>query len=268
MKAPARFYKGVVSHQRFGTPAHTLRYRIAYLLIDLDRLEGAGRLSRLFRIGRGAFLSFDPLDHGEGQTSDLAGWVRSYLGAKGVQADAHFIELMTLPRMLGYVFNPVSVYFIRDRNKSLEYILYEVGNTFGERHFYLCRAESHSGAVRQACDKAFYVSPFFDTRGEYEFRVTEPEETVRLSIRYTEGGSERLKAGLAGKAIPVTTRSSLSLLLALPLMTLGVTFAIHWEALKLWLKGAKYRPHGKKADTPGFSYGSGTRAPDHKGRAA
>lgn len=268
MTAPARFYKGVVSHRRFGKPAHSLRYRIAYLLIDLDRLEEAGRLSRFLRIGRGPFLSFDPRDHGEGKTDDLAGWVRAYLRSKGVEAEASSIGLMTLPRILGYVFNPVSVYFIRDGNNSLEYILYEVGNTFGERHFYLCPVVPEAGTVRQSCDKAFYVSPFFNTRGQYEFRITEPAETFRLSIRYSEGGMERLSAGLAGNAAPLNTRSSLGLLLSLPFMTLGVTFAIHWEALKLWLKGARYHRHEKKADTPSFSLGHSAGAPGQEGRAA
>lgn len=255
MSQPARFYIGKVSHRRFGKISHVLRYRIAYLLLDLDRLEEAGRLSRLLKIGKRGLIRFDPLDHGEGKTQDLAGWVRAFVAQQGVQEEVASIQLLTLPRMLGYVFNPVSVYFLRDKAGDLHHVLYEVGNTFGERHFYLCAAELQAGLCRHQCDKAFYVSPFFDQRGHYEFTVQPPMDSVSLAISYRHGEAERMSAYLSGKAQPVTTATCLGLIAKFPLMTLGVIAGIHWEALKLVLKGARYHSHGPERSAPGASLG-------------
>jgi DUF1365 family protein len=165
-----------------------LRYRIAYLLLDLDRLEEAGRLARFLQYRKSAgLISFDPRDHGEGETEELAAWVRTFVANQGVQEDVSRIELLTLPRMFGYVFNPVSVYFLYDQAGEIHHVLYEVGNTFGERHFYLCAADLSDGLCRHECDKAFYVSPFFDQRGRYEFIVRPPSDKVALSISYRDG---------------------------------------------------------------------------------
>lgn len=255
MRAPATFYIGQVNHRRFTTPGHFLRYRIAYLLLDLDRLAEANRQARVFRIGKGALLSFCPQDHGDGRSDKLADWVRRFLLEHGVQDEAARIELLTVPRMFGYVFNPVSIYFVRDRQERLHHVLYEVGNTFGERHYYLCTAGPTGEALEHQCDKAFYVSPFFDTEGTYTFRLTPPDETIALSIAYRMNNVTRLTATLTGKARPVTTRSSLGILFRFPLMTLVVVAGIHWEALKLWVKGARYHRHGPKARATRVSYG-------------
>lgn len=254
MREPARYYVGEVRHRRYGHAAHFLRYRIAYLLLDLDRTAEAGTLTRLLKVGRGFLLAFDPRDHGDGRSSDLAAWVRGFLRHQGVNEDAARIELLTLPRMFGYVFNPVSVYFIRDRQDHLHHILYEVGNTFGERHFYLCAVQSDTSSFDHVCDKEFYVSPFFGINGQYEFRVHPPDEKVALSISYRTGDEKQLGAWFDAKARPVTSRTSIGLLLRFPFMTVGVIAGIHWEALKLWLKGARYHRHGPKAAEPGVSY--------------
>jgi hypothetical protein len=253
MTDPARFYIGQVSHQRFGRISHKLRYRIAYLLLDLDRLEEAGSQTPWLTVGSAGLMSFKPQDHGDGSTSDLAGWVRTLLSLQGVQQAAAKIELLTLPRMFGYVFNPLSVYFIRDDEGVLHHVLYEVGNTFGERHFYLCQADPKQGTIRHECDKAFYVSPFFDKSGQYKFTVEPPADRMTLSISYRADGAERMKALLSGEARPVTSRTALGLLARFPFMTLGVIIGIHWEALKLVLKGAKYHSHGPKAEVAGLS---------------
>lgn len=255
MNQPARFYTGQVSHRRFGRISHVLRYRIAYLLLDLDRLDEAGRLTRFLSIGKRGLISFDPRDHGDGQAQDLAAWVRAFVARQGVQEDVATIELLTLPRMFGYVFNPVSVYFLRNEAGDLHHVLYEVGNTFGERHYYLCAAELLDGLCRHECDKAFYVSPFFDQRGHYEFTVRPPSDSVTLTISYRDCETERMAAHLAGKARPVTARTTLGLLAKFPFMTLGVIAGIHWEALKLVVKGARYHRHGPKRRTAGTSLG-------------
>ena len=255
MRAAAQFYVGQVSHRRFGRVSHKLRYRIAYVLLDLDRLHDAGRLTRLLKIGAGGLLSFNPRDHGDGESTDLAEWVRNFIASRGVSEPASKIELLTLPRMFGYVFNPISVYFIRNHQGDLHHVLYEVGNTFGERHFYLCPAEVKQNVCAHECEKAFYVSPFFEQAGRYKFTLQPPSDRVSLNISYRMGETDRMNADLIGTARPVTTGTALGLLLRFPLMTIGVIMGIHWEALRLVLKGARYHRHGHKKRVAGFSFG-------------
>lgn len=236
------FYTGGVVHRRHSALAHKLRYRIAYILLDLDRMTEANRASRLFGIGRRGLLSFRAEDHGDGASRDLASWVRAYLVAQGISTDASRIELLTLPRMFGFVFNPISVYFIRNRRGALSHILYQVTNTFSERHFYLCDVDQDGPIIDQSCEKRLYVSPFFDVEGAYRFKVQPPGDTVALTIRYDLANGEKgLTASLFGSRKPVTTWRSALLLAQYPFMTLGVVAGIHWQAFKLWLKGAKYR---------------------------
>ena len=247
MSAPAGFYIGHVGHERFGGVTHRLRYAIAYVLVDLDRMAEADRLSPLLGVGRGGPMAVLPRDHGPGDADDLAGWARGVLRDHGVDAPATRITLLTLPRMFGYVFNPLSVYFVYGPDDALHHVLYEVGNTFGERHFYLCPADGGGATIDHTCAKAFYVSPFFDVAGTYRFRVHVPEARMAVAIRYDDAeGQPALSASLEGTRAPITTASCLSVLCRFPLMTLGVIAGIHWEAIKLMLKGARYRPHGPK----------------------
>jgi len=236
------FYIGAVVHRRYGAVTHKLRYRIAYILLDLDRLDEARNASSVFGIEHPGLLSFRAKDHGDGASRNLASWVRAYLDTHGVSDEASRIELLTLPRMFGYVFNPISVYFIYGRDGALHHILYQVTNTFSERHFYLCRADQAGPVIDQASEKQLYVSPFFAVEGAYRFKVQPPGETVAVTIRYElANGDKGLTASLTGSRRPVTTWRSALLLVQFPFMTVGVVAGIHWQALKLWLKGAKYR---------------------------
>lgn len=246
---PVAFYKGEVTHQRFSGPAHRLRYRTAYVLVDLDQFQAADACSRFLGVGAAGLMSVQARDHGDGKTRDLAGWVRALARASGVSTPCHRIMLLTLPRMFGFVFNPISTYFIYDQYGSLHHIVYEVNNTFGGRHFYLLAAEERDGVIRQSCDKALYVSPFFDVNGSYAFTVHPPSDRLTLTINYAHPDHKKaMSACLVGKRRPVTNRSSLGVLFAFPFMTLGVIGAIHWEAFKLFLKGARFRPEPKGRD--------------------
>ncbi len=241
-------YLGEVSHWRFGNAVHRLRYRLAYVLADLDRLDEANARSRLLGVGRPRLLSVEARDHGDGRQTGLADWVRGHLADCDVQEPCTTIQLLTLPRMFGYVFNPISVYFIYGNGENPHHILYEVNNTFGDRHYYLAKIDADSPATPHRLKKELYVSPFFDVEGQYRFTVEPPGEGLLLEILYYDGaGAKALMATLRGKRQAVTDWQCLKIIIAFPLMTFGVMAAIHWEALKLFLKGARYRSPPRRA---------------------
>lgn len=264
------FYTGEVSHIRVSGPRHRLRYRIAYVLVDLDRIVEANAHSRFLGVGKPSLMSVRARDHGDGDTEDLAGWVRDKAKAEGVAQDCARIELLTLPRMFGYVFNPISVYFLYDGNDVLHHILYEVNNTFGGRHFYLTRPNASEPLMPHHASKQLYVSPFFDVEGGYEFTIQPPAETVFLNINYlNKSGAKTLNARLLADRRNVTDTDCLKVLIGFPLMTMGVIAAIHWEALKLWIKGAKFRPEPKdKEDVVANIMPGQLNTPNQKRRAA
>lgn len=250
--SPTCFYKGAVWHHRHGVKSHRLRYEISYVLVDLDRWEEAGQQSRFLSFGTKGLMSVRTRDHGDGSGEDLATQVRKMLAEHYPDAVAARIELLTLPRIFGYVFNPLSVYFLYDPSGVLSHVLYEVNNTFGERHFYLCPAAAEdvvAGRFRHQCGKAFYVSPFFDVCGEYIFTVRPPAEKMSVNIQYyDEDETPAMTAHLRGDRMPVTDRACRQILARFPLMTLGVIVGIHWEAVKLLLKGVRYRSHRKSGE--------------------
>lgn len=241
----AAFYTGAVAHRRFREASHRLRYRIAYVLVDLDRLDAANAQSRLIRFDRAGPMSVRSADHGDGTGEPLSLWARRLLTDSGVAEPATRIELVTLPRMFGFVFNPLSIYLIYGENDRLHHVLYEVNNTFGERRFYLCAA---GDAPSHACAKTFYVSPFLDVDGGYRFSLRRDGDALALHIRHDGAdGAPALTATLALRRRALDDAAALGVLFGFPLMTLGVVAAIHWEALKLLLKGVRYRPHRREA---------------------
>lgn len=249
VEEPARLYPGKVMHARLMPFGHRFTYRVFSLLIDLDRLAEADGLSPLFSVNRPNLVSFREADHVDEESGAMG--LRAY--ADRLVEDAGLprparIQLLAYPRILGYVFNPLSVYYCYASDGGLTALIYEVRNTFGERHTYVCPVQpdqmSEAG-IRQERTKIFYVSPFIDLGARYRFRMLPPGDTVRLRILETEAGKPLLSATFAGDATPLTTANLAGLLARLPLMTLKVVAGIHWEALKLWLKGAKFHTRGK-----------------------
>lgn len=237
------FYTGHVSHRRLTKPGHKLRYKLAYVLLDLDQLDQADQLSCYLGVGRSGLMSVQSKDHGNGG-SDLAGFVRNLLRQHGVKHSAFQIKLLTLPRMFGFVFNPISVYFIHDAAGDLHHVIYEVNNTFGERQFYVCPTVEDNKGHRHSSDKAMYVSPFMDETGRYDFYLQPPDKKTALTIHYKDlDNKEMLRAHLALERAPVSNRSALGILVNFPLMTLGVVAGIYWHAMKMLIKGARYRFH-------------------------
>ncbi len=241
-------YCGTVMHRRVRPKAHYLRYHVFYLLFDLDELPFLK--FRLLGIERAAPLSFRAKDHGDGSGS-LKPWVARCLRDAGIKADVARVKLLAFPRIFGFVFNPISIYFCYDRAGALAATLYEVNNTFGGRHTYALEAKaSAAGTVRQSCAKRLYVSPFNDVSGGYRFAVQPPTEKVALSIDQHDAGGHLLQAAFAGRRYELTDRALLRLLVVYPLLTLKVVAGIHWEALKLWLKGVPLHKRPRTMNTP------------------
>ena len=236
-------YFGDVMHRRLGTVRHHFRYRVFSILVDLDRLATLGQRLRLFSYNRANLFSFQDRDHGPRDGSALRPWVERHLAAGGLgHAVGGRIRLLCFPRIWGYVFNPLSVFFCDAPDGRLAAILYEVSNTFGERHCYLEPVPADAGAtIEQACAKRFYVSPFIELEGEYRFRVQPPDERLTIAIRQRARDGQTLHAILRGTAAPFDDRTLLAAIARYPLMTVKVMAAIHWEALKLWRKGAKFQ---------------------------
>ncbi|MEW6767670.1 MAG: DUF1365 domain-containing protein [Pseudomonadota bacterium] len=245
--APAALYFGDVMHARlkpmkYGSRGHRFTYRVFSLLIDLDRLDEADRMSPLFGVNRAALYSFRESDHGNRDGSSLCAYVNRIASEKGIDLRGGQVQLLCYPRLFGYTFNPLSVYFCRDASGKLALLIYEVRNTFGEIHSYALPVrpdELSQAGVRQEQNKLFYVSPFVEMAMRYYFRVSPPEDSVKLRILETDSEGPLLSATFHGSRKPLTTASLLLAFVNLPFVTFKIMAAIHWEALRLWLKGAK-----------------------------
>jgi DUF1365 family protein len=233
-------YQGLVVHQRLRPRRHRLRYRIFQMLLDLDELPALDRSLRLFGHNRAALVSFHDRDHGPGDERPLRSYVEAQLGKAGIDLGGGQIRLLCMPRVLGQAFNPLSVYFCCRRSGDLAAILYEVRNTFGERHSYLIPVEAPGDVVRQACDKSFYVSPLQEMAMRYEFTVRPPTEDLFVGIVSSDAEGPMLHAAFSGRRSELTDATILRAFLGAPLLMLKVLAGIHWEALRTWLKGARF----------------------------
>jgi hypothetical protein len=239
---PAALYRGQVMHARMKPRAHRFAYGVYTLSIDLDRLDGAAKLSRFFSVNRLNLLSFHESDHGKPERGPLSAQIRESLRRAGVEEPPARVLLLCYPRVLGFTFNPISVYFAYDAANALVGVVYEVRNTFGEMHSYVApvaEGELTDAGLRQTRRKLFYVSPFMDMAMTYRFRLRPPAGDVALRILETDAEGPILSATFVGKHTSLTTLSALGAFCAFPLMTMKVVAGIHWEALKLWLKGVR-----------------------------
>ena len=241
--APA-LYVGRVMHHRMKPKTHRFSYDVFSCLLDLDQLDAVHRASCIFSVDRFNLLAFHQRDHGDGKPDGLAAQVRARLDDSGVVGAGHQILLLAYPRVLGFVFNPLAVYYCFRDDGRLGALVYEVANTFGERHRYIApiAPEDRDAIVRQECDKAFYVSPFLDMRMRYKFRLTTPDAELRLRILEEDDAGPVLAATFSARRRTFATRPLLGAFLRLPLMTVKVLVAIHWEALRLWAKGVRLVP--------------------------
>ena len=240
--AAAALYFGEVMHARLKPMGHRFSYRVMSLLIDLDRLDAADRQSPLFGVNRAALYSFNEADHGERNGSSLRLYARRCAAERGVDLDGGRVLLLCYPRLLGYTFNPLSVYFCHRADGELALAIYEVRNTFGEIHSYVLPVkpgELSEAGLRQQQEKLFYVSPYIEMAMRYHFHLSPPGERVRLRILETDREGPLLAASFSGRRRDLTTAALLRSLVSLPLLPFKIVAAIHWEALRLWLKGAR-----------------------------
>lgn len=258
--APAILYVGRTVHERRAPFVHRFSYRIASILVDLDRLEAADRLSRLFSVERFNLFSFFARDHGPRDGSDLQDWARQRFKEAGVEIGRARIRLLCAPRVLGYVFNPLSIYFAEAADGALRGVIYQVHNTFGDSHAYVAPCGG-GRPERQVADKVFHVSPFFDVGGRYEFTLRPPDDRFKLAILKQREAGPDLLATMAMERRALTGAGLAGLFASQPFSTLKTIAAIHWEALRLWIKGARYHGRPKPPETASLAeLGSDSRA--------
>lgn len=229
-------YRGQVIHARLRPRRHNLRYRVFSLLIDLDEAEALSERSAIFGFNRWAPISIWEKDLGDGRGHGLRNWVEGVLAQADLAIAHPRIDILCYPRLFGFVFNPLTVYYCSDAAGAVRALIYEVSNTFGERWIYVLRTSEATGPFRHDCAKQFYVSPFMPMNCHYHFHVVEPGDHVMVRIDETDGEGLLLRAVFAGERHEFTDRELRSALFRYPLMTLKVVGAIHWEALRLLLK--------------------------------
>jgi DUF1365 family protein len=236
-------YIGEVTHQRFAPKPHRLRHAIVQLVVDLDELDDLDARLRLFSVNRRNIFSLNDNDHGQGDRP-IAVYVRETLAAAGGATGSGRIVMQTLPRVLGFVFNPLTLYYCHDDAGRLTAMVYEVHNTFGQRHSYVAPVEDFDGrSLKQSCGKAFHVSPFMGMDMTYHFQVRPPGSHVGTVVRGVgSDGAPLIHAAFHGRRLALTDAALAKVFITHPLMTFGVVAAIHFEAIKLLAKGLRLHP--------------------------
>jgi DUF1365 family protein len=232
-------FKGLLLHRRYAPARHELSYQVADVLVDVDRLEELNRSSWLIGYNRTRFLSINDHYYGPGDGTPIAVHVRGLMSALELAQPVARIFMLCFPAVLGRVFNPLTVYFGQSDDGEWLAVVYEVSNTFGQRHAYSMAVEKGQAHSAKKC---FYVSPFNAVEGEYRFAIERRGEHLRLNIALFETGRLKLVARFEGDEQPLTDGALLKSLLRLGSQPIKVVAAIHWEALKLYLKGLRPTP--------------------------
>lgn len=222
-----------VAHKRLFPKANAFHYGVYYLVLPLPAASIPGRLA-----------SFHKDDVGQRDGSDPTPWVRAILAEYGIEREIHHITLVTMPRVLGYVFNPVSFYFCADDQRVLRAVLCEVHNTFGEQHNYLCANPDHAPITADQwleAEKVFHVSPFLNRRGDYKFRFDFSADALAIWIDYYDADQQKqLVTSLIGTFEPLTAQALRRAFWRHPLVAVKAVWLIHWQALKLLARGIRF----------------------------
>jgi DUF1365 family protein len=245
--APACIYSAEVMHRRFFDSQYRFRYRVFSLLLDIDALDRVAAGSALFSHNRFNLLSFHDEDHLPPGETSLRGWAERTLARAGLESAELKIRLLCFPRILGWGFNPLSLWFCETADGRPVAVIAEVRNTFGERHCYLLRtsAQAPHWPVRDSHAKEFHVSPFIGMQARYDFHLARPDARLRIAIREYRDDRLMLIATQTGERRAFDTKELARQVLRVPFQTLKVVAAIHWQALKLWLRGEHF--HRKPA---------------------
>ncbi len=237
-------YNGIVTHTRFKPVKHFLKYKTFSFFIDLDEIEKLDKDNLIFSYNRFNIFSFYNKDHGERDGKPLKVWILNNLRKFNIDENVNKIKLLCYPRIFGYVFNPLSVFYCYEKD-TLKAIFYEVKNTFNEQHTYIFKVKDNH-KIDQKCKKKFYVSPFMDMDTYYNFRLSDPNDKLSVSIKQTDKEDIVLTAVQTGTRKEFTLKQLIINFFKYPLMTIKIISAIHFEALLLWKKGAIYRKRDEK----------------------
>ena len=237
-------YNGIVTHHRFKPVKHSLKYNTFSLLVDLDELQKLNSDVKIFSFNKFNLFSFYNKDHGPRDGSSLKEWVLKNLKKFNISGNISKIKLLCYPRIFGYVFNPLSIFYCYDSEK-LRAIFYEVKNTFNEQHTYIFKIKENE-EIAQKCKKKFYVSPFMDMETYYNFKLLNPNDRLSVYIKQTDSIGTILTATQTGEKKDFSFKQLIFNFFKYPLMTIKIISSIHFEALLLWKKGAIYRKRDKK----------------------
>ena len=233
-------YSGSVIHKRFKPKEHFFKYKVFSLFLDLSELNELDDKLNFFSLNKFNLISFHEVDHGNRDGSSLLDWVKNNLSNNNVSTVNIRVKLLCYPRILGYVFNPLSVFFVYDQNENLISILYEVKNTFGEQHTYFFKVENQNKLIQNNCSKKFHVSPFIEMNCNYFFKILNPAQKLSVIIDQYDQKGKILFASQDGERSDLTSKNLMKSYLKHPLMTFKIISAIHFEAFKLWIKGIRF----------------------------
>ena len=233
-------YNGQVIHKRFKPKVHYFKYKVFSLLIDLSELETLDRKVNFFSFNKFNLISFHEKDHGERNGSSLKLWVHRNLEKNNILTKDIKIKILCYPRIFGFVFNPLSVFYIYNLKDQLISIMYEVKNTFGEQHTYIFKVTKDSNLIQNNCSKKFHVSPFIEMNCTYFFRLLKPGNKISVVIDQYDSEDKILYASQDGFRSDFNTKHLIISYLKHPIMTFKIILAIHFEAFKLWGKGIRF----------------------------
>ncbi len=239
-------YNGQVIHKRFKPKEHFFKYKVFSLFLDLSEIKEIERKISFFSYNKFNLISFFDKDHGDRNGTSLVEWVKNNLKKSGLNIDQVKIKLLCYPRILGYVFNPLSIFFVYNYKSSLIAILYEVKNTFGEQHTYVFKTNPNEKNVQNNCEKKFHVSPFMDLSSRYYFKILDPQNKLSVVIDQRDKEGKLLYASQDGLKSELSAKNLILSYIKHPLMTFKIISAIHFEALRLWVKGIKLIKKEKK----------------------
>ena len=233
-------YNGTVIHKRFKPKVHFFKYNVFSILIDISEIYLLDRNLKIFSYNKFNIVSFYDADHGPRDGTSVKDWVIKNLKKNQINTEDIKIKVLCYPRIFGYVFNPLSVFYIYNKYSELISILYEVKNTFGEQHTYIFKNKENENPIKHSCKKKFHVSPFIEMNCTYFFKILKPCEKISVIIDQHDEEGKLLYASQDGNRIELNNKNLFLSYIKHPLMTLKIIAAIHFEAFKLWSKGIKF----------------------------